>query len=136
MESFKQFNIDRILTIPPQKPDLESIVKTTYTIECVSQKIINTPIGTSASGQTLTGRKLIIEGEIRITMQYINTSETSCGHAAHFVVPFSTSVVLCPSTSICCPNRNFDCLLEVEDLYVEKYTNRAVYLNATVLARA
>lgn len=140
-----QININETLQIPPQKPDIEEINSVTVNANIMRKKVIVTPSSNgldNLEGKRLTGRKLIIEGQICQKIVYTACDEEQSVHSAHYYIPFSAYIVV-PAT-ITFPNGdvwdslyvNFLVNVCVEDLFVEKYTPRDIYNNVTLLLQA
>lgn len=92
--TFSQVSVSEIVKIPEQKPDMEQLVSIVESIDILSTKLINTGIGTSAEGQILTGKKLIVEVLVKQKVTYVADEPTQSVHAAHFEKPYSIFVVL------------------------------------------
>lgn len=128
--TFRQFNIEEIACIPCQKPDVEQILKVIVEAVITSSRPIKTPVGTSLEGQNLTGWKLIVEGQIKEKVQYVADLPDQPSHAAHFIFPFSTFVVLPEDFVIGTP---VTVTPFIEDVYVEQLDNRCMFKNTTIL---
>lgn len=119
--TFTQFNFNKTLCIPIEKPDIERIVRIDTKIIIDKYQIIKTPKGTSLEGQTLTGCKLIIHGRVKQLMMYVANETEQSVHSAHFEECFCKFIVL--------PN-NFSKLTSIkvipyiEDLSITDYDNR------------
>ncbi|AHF06145.1 DUF3794 domain-containing protein [Desulfitobacterium metallireducens] len=130
LAALKELNVEEIVDIPPTKPDIELILKVKSELVILSTKVIKTPIGKSLENQTLTGWKLIVEGELRQVVLYVADERCQSIHGAHFNVPFSTFIVLPP---------DFDetqCLTVegyIEDIYAEQIGTRKIFKNITLL---
>src|SRR5680860_667806 len=130
LAAIKEFNVQEVLDIPPAKPDIELILKVKSELVILSTKVIKTPIGQSLEKQTLTGWKVIIEGELKQVIRYVADERCQSVHGAHFNVPFSTFIVLPP---------DFDetqCLTVegyIEDIYAEQIGKRKIFKNITLL---
>jgi len=130
---FKQFTVQGTLVLPEAKPDIEQIVKIIAQAVVTSTRLITTGVGKSLEGQILTGLKLIVEGEIRLKLEYVADECTQSVHAAHFNVPFSTFIVI-PAT-----HKIGDPILVtpyIEDLYVEPIDKRTIFKNVILLLDA
>ncbi|MDK2802374.1 MAG: DUF11 domain-containing protein [Oscillospiraceae bacterium] len=127
---FKQFNLENYLSIPEQKPDMEQINEITGLIEISNYYTIDTPIGLSEEGQTLTGNKLIIHGILTLTLNYTADIPEQSVHSSQYCVPFSSFIVIPKEFSINC-SAGIKGL--VEDIYFNQTTNRCFFTNATVI---
>lgn len=128
--SFKQFSVQENLCIPQAKPDIEQIVKVIAEVVITSTKVIKTPVATSLEGQILTGKKLIVEGELVQKVEYVADEPTQSVHAAHFSVPFSTFIVLPGNFAIGTP---VTVTGYIEDIFVEQIGKRCIFKNVTIL---
>ncbi len=127
---FKQFNLENYLSIPEQKPDMEQINEITGLIEISNYYTIDTPIGLSEEGQTLTGNKLIIHGILTLTLNYTADVPEQNVHSSQYCIPFSSFIVIPKEFSINC-SAGIKGL--VEDIYFNQTTNRCFFTNATVI---
>lgn len=128
--NFKQFSLQENLIIPPAKPDIEQIVKVMAEVIIISTKVIRTPVSTSAEGQILTGKKLIIEGELSQKIEYVADEATQSVHAAHFRIPFSTFLILPADFVIGSP---INVTGYIEDIYAKQLGKRDIFKNVTIL---
>lgn len=91
---FKEELVEEILTIPPQKPDIERVLDVMIWPEVMDMKIVETQIGKSNEGQYLSGVKLVVELNIKEKVSYVACEPTQSVHAAHFETYKSMFVVL------------------------------------------
>lgn len=126
----KEFNVQETLDIPTAKPDIEQIIKVKSEINITSTKVIKTPVSVSIDEQRLTGWKVIVEGELKQTVQYVADEPTQSVHGAHFDIPFSIFVVLPPhyEEGNCVSVEGY-----IEDIYAEKIGKRQIFKNITIL---
>lgn len=129
----KEFNVQETLDIPAEKPDIEQLVKVKSELIITSTKVIRTPAAVSLSEQVLTGWKVIIEGELKQTIQYVSDEPAQSVHGAHFDVPFSIFIVLPPDfeEGQCVNVEGY-----IEDIYAEKIGKRQIFKNITILLAA
>lgn len=128
--AIKEFNVEELFDLPSTKPDMELILKVKSELVIISTKIVKTPIGKSLENQTLTGWKLIVEGELRQVIQYVADERCQSIHGAHANVPFSTFIVLPPDF-----DENQCVIVEgyIEDIYAEQIGTRQIFKNITLL---
>lgn len=131
--AFKQLQIQDIMEIPKQKPDVNQIVSIFVKVDIVKTHIIATTMGESYEGQVLSGRKLMVEGKMHQKLEYIADLADQPIHAAHFSIPFSTFIVL--GKEIDCYSE-FDVTGYVEDVYVRRLDNRKIFKNVLILLNA
>lgn len=102
---WKQMYISETLEVPPQKPDMEQINSVDISVSIFRKKVIKTPRSYDDSinppvaepnleGKLLSGRKLIIEGQLCQKIVYTANKEEQPVHSAHFYVPFSSYIVV------------------------------------------
>lgn len=128
--AFKQFNIEETVCVPPQKPDIEQVLRVISNVDIISTRVIKTPVGTSLEGEILTGWKVVVEGQINQLIQYVADCPDQPSHAAHFIVPFSTFIVLPEDFVIGTP---LTVTPFIEDIFVEQLDSRCVFKNTTLL---
>lgn len=91
---FKEELVTELLSIPPQKPDIERILDILVWPEVEDVKLVETPIGMSNEGQYLSGLKLIAEVKLKEKVTYVANEPTQSVHAAHYETLTSMFVVL------------------------------------------
>ncbi|MGG5460508.1 DUF3794 domain-containing protein [Clostridium sp. B9] len=102
---WKQMYVSETLEVPPQKPDMEQINSVDISVSIFRQKVIKTPRSyddtttpptetPNLEGKLLTGRKLIIEGQLCQKIVYTADEDEQPVHSVHFYVPFSSYVVV------------------------------------------
>lgn len=99
-----QMYIPETLSIPPQKPDVETINSINISVNIIRTEVIKTPRSytkgaipvavPNLEGKLLSGRKLIIEGELCQKVEYTANLTDQPVHSAHFYVPFSSYIVV------------------------------------------
>lgn len=132
-KAFKQLQLQDIMVIPEQKPDVEQIISVSAKIEITKNYIIDTATGQSCEGQLLTGKKLVVEGKLHQKVEYVAELAEQPVHAAHFTLNFSTYIVL--GTDISCYNK-FDVVPYIEDIYVKQLNKRKIFKNVLILLNA
>lgn len=139
---WRQLFIPEVLCLPEQKPDIEQLLDVTVVAECLSQRVIRTPLGgtaaaptsvTNAEGLKTTGRKLVIEGILRQKVIYTAAVCEQSVHAAHFDVPFSAFIILDVSESL---TRKYKIDMCIEDIFVAGCTPRQIFKNITLFIKA
>lgn len=131
--NFKQINIENIFSIPSIKPDIKQLVKVYANSEIIHHKIVKTPVGKSLEGQTLTGYKLLISGDIIMKFEYITLEKTQPVHIAHNRFPFCGYIALPENLnkySTTFPT------ITIEDIYSEKTDSRCIYSTITMMLSA
>ena len=135
-----QISIPETLIIPEQKPDIEQINSVNVTVEILRKKVIVTPNSDGVEnqeGKLLTGRKIIVEGQLCQTINYTADVPEQSVHSAHFVVPFSAFIVLANPISTLDPlDINFDINACVEDVFIMDVSPRQIFKNVTLFLQA
>ena len=72
--TFKEFSISEMLELPFDICNIHSILRTSVNVNILNKKTFRTPIATSVEGQSLTGLKLGVEGEISTVITYISNT--------------------------------------------------------------
>lgn len=143
-----QISIQEHLNIPEIKPEIEQITGVNVAVRIIRKKVIVTP-GTDScpnfEGKLLTGRKLIVEGELCQTISYIAARCEQPVHSARFVIPFSAFIVIPKSVRVWYKDddQEVDSLHTtyqintcLEDVFVKKITPREVFDNVMLLLQA
>ncbi|MGL5086328.1 MAG: DUF3794 domain-containing protein [Clostridium sp.] len=130
MPNFKQLNIDFTFCVPGQKPDIEQIVKVWAKPCIVEQRLVKTPIGTSLEGQTVTGHKMMVVGDIDYKVEYVALEATQSLHTAHGTFPFCGYIVLPDGFNV---NSVMSSSVAVEDIYSDQLDTRCIYNNITMM---
>lgn len=151
---WKQMYISETLTIPSQKPDIETINSVDISSSILCKHVISTPRSFDDSGTTpvplpnlegklLTGRKLIIEGQLCQKVVYTANLEDQPVHSAHFYVPFSSFIVVPKDivftdvngnqTTVDACNVNFEVDICIEDVSVCILSNRQFLKQVTLM---
>lgn len=133
VEIFNQINVDSLMAIPIQKPDIEQILKVWVDYKIIEKKIIKTPKGVSLEGQNLTGNNLFICGEIYIKVEYVSLDSTQGVYSSDTKVPFGTCVVLPDGFN---ESTIVHVDLIIEDILCEQIDCRSIYTNITAMAIA
>lgn len=144
-----QFFSPKIVDIPSQKPDIEDITSIHGCVDIISQKVIKTPVvkgytnsdGVFVPGDTisnaectnLTGKKLIIEGILRLKVIYTALVDDQALHSASFAVPFSVFIIVDGDTPL---SQKFKITPFIEDIFACKLSKRSIFTNTTIFINA
>lgn len=153
---WKQMYLSESLLIPPQKPDAEQINAIVASVSILKKTVIATPrsfndTGTvpvavpNLEGKLLTGRKLIIEGQLCQQVEYTANELTQPIHSVEFFVPFSSYIVI-PETVILNADSiptaydtldvDFEVNVCLEDINACLLDERSILLRITMLLNA
>ncbi len=132
--NWTELSVPEVLTLPCEKPNIESIDKVYIQVKIISKRIIETPKGLeNVEGTTLTGKKLIVEGTLTQKIVYTAAVCQQSVHSAHFNIPFSAIIVLrsdfCLNDELCIDS----C---IEDVFVLAVNQRQIFKNVTLFLRA
>lgn len=129
-ELFKHLNVEGKLILPEGKPDMEQMIKVMAEVIITEKRIKNIPVGTTLEGQNLTGRILIVEGEIREKIKYAACEPTKVVHGVQFHVPISIFLMLPSDYKIDDP---IDVKGYIEDIEISILDKRKIYQNVVLL---
>lgn len=132
-EHFKQLIIQENLVLVDSKPDIGQIIRIMTDICITGSRIIKTPIATSLEGQILTGKKIIVEGELVQHIEYAADEPNKSVHAAHFNIPFSTFIVFPDTVSM---EGFVNVIPYIEDISVQRIDKRALLMNMILFLEA
>jgi hypothetical protein len=140
---FTEIAVPEIVVIPEAKPNMEELLSVMVDAKIISVRVIDTPVGTSAEHQNLTGKKLSIELELQQKVKYIADEPTQSVHAAHFSKLVNSILIVAPPKV---PNTAAGIPIEtllmqgkvvvtpyIEDIYGEKLDKRTIFKNITLL---
>lgn len=136
---FAQIAVPETLVIPAQKPDIEQIISVTVDTAIESIRIIDTPCEKSFEGQSLSGKKLIVELRLIEKVVYVADEPAQSAHAAHFEDTFKSIFVMVPKTV---NDTAIEDLFQqgklivtpfIEDIYAEMLDARTIFKNITML---
>ena len=128
-----QFTVPETLNIPKEKPPIKSIQKVYINIEITSSKIIQTP-KTSVSnseGMLLTGKKLLIDGNICEKIIYNSCVPNKSLNSLEFKIPFSTYIVINHDADIY--NDKFTIKTCIEDVFATPLSEKTIFQSTTLL---
>ncbi|WP_416176463.1 DUF3794 domain-containing protein [Clostridium sp.] len=133
--TWTEISIPEVLTIPCEKPDVEQIETVFVKVKIVSKRVVETPVADveNAEGTKLTGKKLIIEGNLIQKIVYTADLPDQPVHSAHFKVPFSAFIVLDNTDSV---EDKFCVEACVEDVFVKVFNKRDIFKNVTLFLHA
>lgn len=123
-EAWTQISVPQVLALPIDKCNIEGISKIYNTVEITSTSIINTPIScvANAEGVKLTGKKLLVEGNVCQNVIYTAAVTTQTVHPVVFKIPFCTYIILDPDVDI---ELDSYCVVPcIEDVYAEILNER------------
>lgn len=143
-----QILIQENLPITDTKPEIEQITAVNVAVRVIRKKVIVTPCTNSCpnfEGKLLSGRKLIVEGELCQTITYIAARSEQPVHSARFTIPFSAFIVIPKMVSVSYKNRekeidslhiNYQISACLEDVFVKEINSRLLFDNVMLLLQA
>lgn len=102
--SFKQFMISSKLPIPCAECGVCEIVNKFIDVDITNTEVIDTIKGLSCEGETLTGKKLVVNGTLLERIEYTEFCEDKSIRVAEYNIHFNTFIVLPENCS------NLDCM--------------------------
>ncbi|WP_432401978.1 SPOCS domain-containing protein [Wukongibacter sp. M2B1] len=132
--SFKQVNLQEIITLSKNAPDINEILKITVDTDIIETRAIKTPRGTSFDGKILTGWGLIIENQLEVKIEYsTNDLVKQSIHIVYSTIPYSSFIVLPIHFK---PSHSIKASGYIENLYTKGLNKRQVFLNAIIFVDA
>lgn len=143
-----QISVQDSLNIPEIKPEIEQITGVNVAVKIIRKKVIVTPSTDSCpnfEGKLLTGRKLIVEGELCQTITFIADRCEQPVHTARFIIPFSAFIVIPKTVRVWFKEKeqevdSLNIIFQVntclEDVFVKKITPREIFDNVLLLLQA
>lgn len=112
-------NIETIcISVPCEKPEIESIEEVKAQVEVTDFKSIN----------TILGPKLIINGEFKIKIIYTANNPVQSVHSAHWCIPFYEFILLKNLSPMCVRNIN-NIFSALEDICINAYCSKTIDLS-------
>lgn len=135
--------VNGTVTVPKEKLSIEEIDSINAKVEILRKKVIITPVGRDDNGNTKTiknyegknstGRKLIVEGLICLSISYVTLTKDQSVNRFHGKIPFSAFIVLEKDS---CLDIDYLVLSCLEEICVKKVCNRSVDLSVALLLNA
>lgn len=130
IDSFTQMNVDKILNIDKDMPDIDDILKVSIDSNIKNNKIVKTAIGVSLEGQKLTGYKLLSEGEFNIRIDLCADDSVSSIYTFRQKIFFNNSTTLPSDSNL---NSRIYENIYIEDIYSQKLSKREVLINISFI---
>lgn len=127
VENFTQFNVSYVFKIGNGKKNISSINKAQIKTNIIYWDMVDIPRGISLEGQCLTGKKVILCGDLNLKIEYLSNQNIE---VMHIKTPISVSV------SIDYEDYDFVGIypsFSVEDIYCRKENDKEIYVNATLV---
>lgn len=140
-----EFSINGSISVPVQKLSVEEIDSVNADVQIISQKVVEVPAVydltthavtdtvTNEEGKITTGRKLIVEGLICVTISYVSLCKDQSVNSFHGQIPFSAYIVLPKDTPL---NSNFAVYSLIEEICVKEVCDRKVDFTFAIILTA
>ncbi|MCT4565397.1 MAG: DUF3794 domain-containing protein [Maledivibacter sp.] len=132
-ESFNHIFIQEDLIVLYPKPNIKKVIKVMTDISITDERVISTAVGTSLEGQVLTGKKIIIEGELVEQIEYACDDIKQSIYTACFKIPFCSYIVVPNNVT---QNSVIEIRAYIEDIFIQKIDERKLFLNGILLLEA
>lgn len=150
---YKQFSINDTVCLDAKKPDIERLISSAFDVQIASIRVINTPCGeistktnipeiaTSAEGENLTGKKLVVELKVKQKIQYVANLCDQSVHGVHNEFTVSEFIVIpyvfdlsseCVTPEYLLANDMFYIKPFIEDANVNMLSNRCFSTNLLI----
>jgi hypothetical protein len=127
---FKQFCFSENLSLSEAKPDVLQITRVVSEIEVKDNIVVRTPKAISLEGQKLTGFKLMVEGNLKLKVEYVSDTPTQIIYAENFDIPFTSFIILPESFK---SSTGVMVTGYIEDISADIFSNRNIFINAILL---
>lgn len=134
-DTWQQFDLIGSIMVPMEKPSIEEVDSINTNVEILSRKVIQTPTsdGANNEGRIVTGRKLIVEGLLCISISYVALVPEQSVNSFHGAIPFSAFIVLPADTEL---NDVYDISACISSLAVKRVCERRVELASCIFIKA
>lgn len=130
IQNFKQQNIDSNFNIPPNKAEIDEILKVWLDASIIDYEVINTSKGVSLEHQRMTGFNIFATGDMKLKIEYVSNDKYKYVHTIRTVFPFSTFLDLPGSLN---PSSSVYPIISIEDILVKKISAQCIYINVTFI---
>ena len=122
--SWSQIIIPENFVLPDNSPDVKFITKVYLDIQINSTKVIKTPSSDKANveGGKLTGKSLLVSGEINQIIIYISDTICNSNHSVKFKVSFNTCIAIDASSNL--DNSQYCIYPHIEDVSIQVLDKR------------
>lgn len=129
--AWTQITVPEILPLPECFPDIEDLERVYVNVVIESVRVIETPVATgNTEGTILTGKKLIVDGNVCQTVVYTADVCEQSLHSINFKYPFCTSIVLDPSVNV--EESEFCVKACIEDVFAKALNPRTIFKSVTL----
>ncbi|MGL5244954.1 MAG: hypothetical protein ACRC7R_07280, partial [Sarcina sp.] len=129
VSNFKEFSIDKYLTIPSCKDNLKEITNIEGNLKVVDFHVLKGSKGVSNEGQRLTGYQLVVSLDLELVIEYITEIGSQGIHSSVYNVPISNFIVI---SSNYFNGSLIDVNGEIKSMYFKKVNNRTFYINSNI----
>lgn len=130
--SFKDVNIEYYLNIPDHNVAMSTINQITGTVNILKHYDVQTPIGISIEGQCLTGKSLLVRGDIQLVCEYTGEDKTSI-YGITYQIPFTTNVMMAESYV---ERSKVEVKGSIQDIWYVVIDNRTAFISINALVNS
>lgn len=130
VKGFKEINLEHYLELPERSMDIRQIISVTAKAEASCTRMKETMSAASFEGQILTGRNLIVEGEIQLKLQYVEGKPSSQAQGISLRRPFCSYVVIDKDIPSGIP---IAVKAYIQDIYAKIVDSRNIYFNVNMM---
>lgn len=130
--AWTQTTISEILPLPECYPEIEGIERIYINPVVNNVRFVKTPVPTTTGnpneeGFTITGNKIIVNGNLCQTIVYTAADCEQTLHSINFKYPFCVSIILPPTTASDDPSEKEYCAnILIEDVYAKALNSRTI----------
>lgn len=128
--AWTQITVPEVLALPECYPDIEDLERIYVNVVVEEVRVVKTPVPEvqpNEEGMTITGNKVVVDGNICQTIVYTADNCEQSLHSINFKYPFCVSVVLPPTTATNDPSTKEYCAkILVEDVYAKALNPRTI----------
>lgn len=132
---WKEFDVIGTIAVPMEKPSIEEVDSINSNVQIISKRLITTPDSTQTNyeGKKSTGKKLVIEGLLCMSVSYVSLTPEQSVHSFHGQIPFSVFIVM-PADI----DKDYDYYINscIEDICVKRICERTIEIRACITLKA
>ena len=137
-EEWTEFNVYSNFRIDGKIPEVSKVLSTVSNIQLLYSKVIQTPISnvSNTEGNRLTGRKLIIQGNLISKITYVSNNDCNSVHSIRITTPFTTYIVLENTSNSLSLESCYKVISCIEDIYSCAFSETGIFQSATIFLKA
>lgn len=130
LKNFKQIQVQGISRLIDKKTDIGFLLRVNAMVKINEKRLINSPKSISLGGQRLTGKILVVDGEVIHTIEYVDCDTCQAVHSANLALHFSTYIVLDSTFET---ESRVDIVAYNEDIFIKQINKRKIYFSDMIL---